>query len=202
MRCCRSYANSIPGDHDEALLAQSHPAFAGEDVIQLFGAQVLVQGGALAGIDDGFSQALVAGCVQSGVHQFADGRAILGSIRGDLGVASERALGHAFAPSLEAFFFWLETGLFLMPFVLVGTAEARRNPARLFLAGCAIMLAGVFMRVNGFLIGYDTGPGWNYFPSIAEMLVTIGMFAVEVLGYIIITRRFPVLPREEAQAAH
>jgi Ni/Fe-hydrogenase subunit HybB-like protein len=34
------------------------------------------------------------------------------------------------------------------------------------------------------------------------MLVTIGMFAVEVLGYIIITRRFPVLPREEAQAAH
>ena len=112
------------------------------------------------------------------------------------------ALSHAFAPSLEAFFFWLETGFFLMPFLLVGTAEARRNPARLFLAGCAIMLAGVFLRINGFLIGYDTGPGWNYFPSIAEMLVTIGMFAIEVLGYIIITRRFPVLPREEAQAAH
>jgi Ni/Fe-hydrogenase subunit HybB-like protein len=112
------------------------------------------------------------------------------------------AFSHALTPSLEAFFFWLETGLFLMPFLLVGTAEARRNPARLFLAGCAIMLAGVFMRINGFLIGYDTGPGWSYFPSIAEMLVTIGMFAVEVLGYIIITRRFPVLPREEAQAAH
>ena len=27
------------------------------------------------------------------------------------------------------------------------------------------------------------------------MLVTLGMFALEVLGYIIITRRFPVLPR-------
>ena len=112
------------------------------------------------------------------------------------------ALGHAFTPSLEAFYFWLETGFFLLPFLLVGSAEARRNPARLFLAGCSIMLAGVFLRVNGFLIGYDTGPGWNYFPSIAEMLVTIGMFAIEVLGYIIITRRFPVLPREEALAAH
>lgn len=112
------------------------------------------------------------------------------------------ALGHAFAPSLEAFFFWLETAFFLMPFLLVGTADARRNPARLFLAGCAIMLAGVFLRINGFLIGYDTGPGWHYFPSIAEILVTIGMFAIEVLGYIIITRRFPVLPREEALAAH
>jgi Ni/Fe-hydrogenase subunit HybB-like protein len=116
------------------------------------------------------------------------------------------ALGHALAPSLEAFFFWLEIGCFLMPFLLVGSTEARRNPARLFLAGCSIMFGGILMRINGFLIGYDTGlgvdHGWNYFPSIAEMLVTIGMFAVEILAYIIITRRFPVLTREEAVAAH
>jgi len=112
------------------------------------------------------------------------------------------AVGHALQPSLEAFFFWLEMALFILPFFLVGSAAARRNPARLFLAGVSIMLGGVFLRVNGFLIGYDTGPGWNYFPSIAEMLVTLGMFAIEVLGYIIITRRFPVLPRVEASAAH
>lgn len=116
------------------------------------------------------------------------------------------ALGHALAFSLEAFFFWLETICFLLPFVLAGRAADRRNPARLFLAGVALMLAGVLLRVNGFLIGYDTGvgvdPGWHYFPSIAEMLVTMGMFAIEVLGYIVITRRFPVLPRAEASAAH
>jgi Ni/Fe-hydrogenase subunit HybB-like protein len=116
------------------------------------------------------------------------------------------ALGHAFAPSLEAFFFWLEIGCFLLPFLLIGSQSARRNPALLFLAGCSIMMGGILMRINGFLIGYDTGlgvdHGWNYFPSIAEMLVTIGMFAIEILAYIIITRRFPVLPREEAQAAH
>jgi Ni/Fe-hydrogenase subunit HybB-like protein len=113
---------------------------------------------------------------------------------GDLVVRG--ALGHAFSPSLEAFFFWLENLFFVLPFLLIATARSRRNPARLFLAGAALMLGGIFLRVNGFLIGYDTGPGWNYFPSIAEMLVTIGMFAIEVLGYIIITRRFPVLPRE------
>jgi Ni/Fe-hydrogenase subunit HybB-like protein len=78
--------------------------------------------------------------------------------------------------------------------------EARRNPARLFLAGVAVMLGGILLRLNGFLIGFDTGPGWNYFPSVPEMLVTIGIFAMEVLGYIVITRRFPVLPREEAHA--
>src|SRR5574343_456663 len=121
---------------------------------------------------------------------------------GDLVVRN--AFGHAMAPSLEAFFFWLEIGCFAAPFLIVGTSGARRNPARLFLAGVAIMLGGVLLRVNGFLIGYDTGlgvdHGWHYFPSIAEMLVTLGIFALEVLGYIVITRRFPVLPR--AGAAH
>ncbi len=90
--------------------------------------------------------------------------------------------------------------LFCLPFALVGTADARRNPARLFLGGVSIMLAGAFLRLNGYLIGFDTGPGWQYFPSIPELLVTMGMTAVAVLGFIVVTRLFPVLPREEASA--
>ena len=110
------------------------------------------------------------------------------------------ALGNAFAFNLAALFFWFETVLFVLPLVLIGSAEKRREPARLFLAGVALMLGGSVLRLNGYLIGYDTGPGWSYFPSISELIVTLGMFAVEVLGYIIITRRFPVLPREVALA--
>ena len=64
------------------------------------------------------------------------------------------------------------------------------------------MLGGALLRLNGFLIGYETGDGFTYFPTLAEVLVTAGMFAVEILGYIVITRRFPVLPREDAQLAH
>jgi len=114
------------------------------------------------------------------------------------------ALGEAFKPSLQAFAFWLENLCFVAPFFLIGNAESRRNPARLFLAGLAIMLGGILLRLNGFLIGYGhhTGTGWTYFPSFTEVMVTTGMFSVELLGYIIITRRFPVLPRENAQAAN
>lgn len=121
---------------------------------------------------------------------------------GDLVVRG--ALAEAFRPNVVALAFWIENLCFVLPFFLVGSDVARRNPARLFLAGVAIMLGGIFLRINGFLIGYDTGPGWNYFPSVPELLVTIGMFAIEVLGYIIITRRYPVLPRDTggtAQAA-
>ncbi len=113
-------------------------------------------------------------------------------------------LGEAFKPSFVALAFWVENLCFIAPFFLIGNVAARRNPAHLFLAGIAIMLGGILLRLNGFLIGYGhyTGSGWTYFPSLAEVMVTVGMFAIEVLGYIIITRRFPVLPREQAQAAH
>lgn len=112
-------------------------------------------------------------------------------------------MGLALTPSLEALMFWLETACFVAPFLLIGTETQRRNPARLFVAGLVIMLGGSLLRLNGFLIGYETvigaetaGVNFRYFPSLTEILVTVGMFSIEVLGYVIITRRFPVLPRE------
>ena len=110
------------------------------------------------------------------------------------------ALGYAFEGTLQSFMFWLETACFVAPLLLLATTEQRRNPARLFVAGALLMLGGTLLRINAFLIGYDTGTGWSYFPSVPEMLVTFGMFAIEVLGYIVITRRFPVLPREDHAA--
>jgi Ni/Fe-hydrogenase subunit HybB-like protein len=116
------------------------------------------------------------------------------------------ALPKAFVPSVEALMFWLEMLSFIAPLILIGAESNRRNPARLFLAGVLLMLGGAMLRLNGFLIGYETNVGdsggFHYFPTLAEVLVTAGMFGLEVLGYIIITRRFPVLPREDAQAAH
>ena len=115
---------------------------------------------------------------------------------GDLVVRG--ALPRAFAGSLEALMFWLEMACFVAPLLLIGAETNRRNPAKLFVAGLLLMLGGALLRINGFLIGYQTGDGFNYFPALPELLVTLGLFAIEVLGYIVITRRFPVLPREAA----
>ena len=112
------------------------------------------------------------------------------------------ALPKAFVPSVQALMFWLEMACFIAPLILIGAETNRRNPARLFLAGVLLMLGGALMRLSGFLIGYETGGDFSYFPTLAEILITVGLFAIEVLAYIIITRRFPVLPREDAQVAH
>lgn len=124
---------------------------------------------------------------------------------GDL--ALRGVLPRAFGLSLETLMFWLEMACFVVPLFIIGKESQRRNPARLFVAGILLMLAGALLRLNGFLIGYETvigadtaGPSFRYFPTLPELMVTVGMFAAEVLGYIIITRRFPVLPRETAPA--
>jgi len=113
---------------------------------------------------------------------------------GDLVVRG--ALPKAFSLSLEALMFWLEMACFALPFFLIGNEAKRRNPANLFLAGITLMLGGALLRINGFLIGYETGGDFKYFPSIWEIVGTAAMFSIEVLGYMYITRRFPVLPRE------
>ena len=104
------------------------------------------------------------------------------------------ALGTAFAATWQAFWFWIEMACFVAPLVLLSTEQARRSAAKLFVGAVLLMLGGFLLRINGFLVGYMTGDGWHYFPSFAELMVTGGLIAFEILAYIVIVRKFPVLP--------
>ena len=104
------------------------------------------------------------------------------------------ALGTAFAATWQAFWFWIEMACFVVPLVLLATEQARRSAAKLFVGAVLLMLGGFLLRINGFLVGYMTGDGWHYFPSFAELMVTVGLIAFEILAYIVIVRKFPVLP--------
>jgi Ni/Fe-hydrogenase subunit HybB-like protein len=70
----------------------------------------------------------------------------------------------------------------------------------LFTIAVAVILAGSLYRFSTYLIAFDPGPQWSYFPAIPEFAVTIGLIAGEILGYILLVKRFPVLrgaPRPE-----
>ena len=56
-----------------------------------------------------------------------------------------------------------------------------------------MMLAGSLYRFDTFLVGFQPGPGWSYFPTIPEMTVTIGFVAFEFLAYLFIVKTFPIL---------
>ena len=104
------------------------------------------------------------------------------------------AFGSAFAFTLEAGMFWLEMAAFVVPLLLLAPASARRSASKLFVAAVMLLVGGMLLRINGFLVGYQTGDGWHYFPSFAELMVTVGIIAFEILAYIVIVRKFPVLP--------
>ena len=104
------------------------------------------------------------------------------------------AIGSMFVPGIEALMFWIENALFVAPLVILANAQSRKNPAKLFIAACCLILAGFLLRIDSFLVGYETGPGWHYFPSVSEIMVSIGMIALEVLAYIVLVRYLPILP--------
>ena len=97
--------------------------------------------------------------------------------------------------------FWVEIGLFLLPVLILSNPAHRRNARMLFLAALAMLLAGSLYRLDAFLIAFDpnTNPGdnWTYFPSVPEMMVTVGVIATEVLAYIVFARFFPVMHKIE-----
>jgi Ni/Fe-hydrogenase subunit HybB-like protein len=109
-------------------------------------------------------------------------------------------LGLAFTPSAAMFTFWLETALLSVPLWLLVTADHRRKAKRLLLAALAMAAGGVVYRLSAFLVAYNTGAGWHYFPSLGEMTVTVGLIAFEVLAMIFAIRLLPILPAARASS--
>ena len=62
--------------------------------------------------------------------------------------------------------------------------------------------AGGLYRIDTFLVAFDPGPGWHYFPSIPEMLVTLGFIAIEMAAYAVLVKIFPILRPARRGAEH
>lgn len=87
----------------------------------------------------------------------------------------------------------IELGLFLAPLALLREEWQRRNLRTLFRASILMLLGGALYRFDVFLLAFQPGPQWSYFPSVTETLVSLGLVAGEVVGYILIIRTFPIL---------
>lgn len=103
------------------------------------------------------------------------------------------AIGYAFKPSVVMVTFWIENLLFALPLILL-RGEHRTKAKSIFQSAMALALAGIMYRLDAFLVAYDTGAGWHYFPSLGEMTVTAGLIAFEVLAIILAIRLLPILP--------
>ncbi|MBI5067308.1 MAG: Ni/Fe-hydrogenase cytochrome b subunit [Deltaproteobacteria bacterium] len=111
-------------------------------------------------------------------------------------IAWSGKLGLLLVPDFHLAFFVLELALFLIPAFLFLSRRVRQNRARI--AGALAVVAGCSLwRIDAFLTCYDAGEGWSYWPSAGELAVTVGMAALGVAVFILVSRLLPVVELQE-----
>ena len=109
--------------------------------------------------------------------------------------------GMLFSEGYLSVMFWIENALFLAPAILLAGSKGRARIGTMFRAATMIVLGGALYRFDAYLVAFDPGPGWSYFPSVTETLITLGLVALEVLVFIWLVKRFPILSGTSPMAA-
>ena len=110
-------------------------------------------------------------------------------------------LGLAFTADGTVFWFWLETVVIAASLAMLLARDRTKSLGWLFQASVLLILGGSLYRFSTYLMAFNPGHNWSYFPSIPEMLVTIGFVAFEILLYVYLIKRFPILAGVETGPA-
>ena len=113
--------------------------------------------------------------------------------------------------NFPTFLFLFELALFLAPAIMFFSPKVQANRGRLFGAALLAIAAGSFYRVDTYLSMYrpagwtpngrPIAAGWDYFPSVGETVVTVGMAAIGIAIFVFISRLFPVVAVDEARTS-
>ncbi len=109
----------------------------------------------------------------------------------DLAYRGQLAL--MFAGDLNGWMFILETVMMVAAAWILASPTKRRSQRLMFLAALLLLGAGSLYRVDAYLVAYNPGNGWTYFPSVPELVVTIGVVALEIMLYLLFIKKLPVL---------
>jgi Ni/Fe-hydrogenase subunit HybB-like protein len=110
---------------------------------------------------------------------------------GDIVVSGKTAL--MFTDGWYSLLFWLEMVLFIAPIVMLANRQRRGQFSTMFSASILLVLSGALYRFDAYIAAFNPGPGWSYFPTVPELLITLGVIALEITLYIFIVKRYPIL---------
>jgi Ni/Fe-hydrogenase subunit HybB-like protein len=108
------------------------------------------------------------------------------------------SLGAAFAFDKYAFWFWVELLCFIAPMVILFTKTKHYSLGNIFRQAILLAVGGALYRFDAYLLAFQPGPGWHYFPSVPEIVVTVGLVAAEIAVYIAVVKKFPIVAAEHA----
>jgi Ni/Fe-hydrogenase subunit HybB-like protein len=102
--------------------------------------------------------------------------------------------------SLEGAAFLGEIALNVLALAILFNGALRSRPAWQVRAAILMLLAGALFRINTYLVAFSPGEHFTYFPAFTEILITLGIIALEILIYIAAVRFFPILSGAPAHA--
>ncbi len=91
-------------------------------------------------------------------------------------------------------YFVLENILLLVPAIMLRSKQLRETPRILFMAAVSAGVGACLYRLVPALIAFIPARKANYFPSVAELTMTLGFIAAAIVGFKLAIRYFAVLP--------
>ena len=110
-------------------------------------------------------------------------------------------LRQAVAFDRYSFYFLLETALILLPSLMLLSKAQREAPGSLFRLSFLVALGGLFYRFTPTTLAFSPLGDYYYFPSVAEILMSIGFTALAVAVFLYAVKTFAILPASQGKIA-
>ncbi len=106
-----------------------------------------------------------------------------------------------FAFDRFSIYFLLETALILVPALLLLSKSRREAPGSLFRLTFLTAMGGLFYRFTPTTLAFSPLGDYRYFPSVAEILMSIGFTALAVAIFLYAVKTFAILPASQGKIA-
>jgi Ni/Fe-hydrogenase subunit HybB-like protein len=110
-------------------------------------------------------------------------------------------LGMAFSFDKFSVYFLLETTLVLLPALILLSKARRESPGSLFRLTFLTAMGGLFYRFTPTTLAFSPLGDYRYFPSVAEIFMSIGFTALAVAIFLYAVKTFAILPASQGKIA-
>ena len=100
----------------------------------------------------------------------------------------------AFRPDIFAALFWAELALLTAAFWQLRQSVTRRSPRTMFFGALLACVGGMLYRFDPTTTAFQPKPGAIYFPSVIELLVSLGFVAMGIAIFIFLAKVLAILP--------
>jgi Ni/Fe-hydrogenase subunit HybB-like protein len=116
-------------------------------------------------------------------------------------LAYRNALGLALTFNRYSIVFLAETLLLLIPALLIQVKSIRTRPSLLFQLSLLVALGGCLYRFTPTTLAFFPLGDYRYFPSTAEILMSVGFTALGVSVFLYAVKKYAILPASASKVA-